>query len=218
YKQQAEKYRQMGKKAQVDRNIDPMYNNLADLEKETRDKLKELKTDNEGQAQMNAESIEQSLSSFEQRIAELPTDNPKVKEMHTRLDKLKAEYQQVAGAVGVAQKVQRLKDNWDLYKNEYDGWDKETAGPTFDEYGKVQGNTDMHAFKMPASVALIKRADDYMKNLSEDESYKQVATNPDVKAVVDGIAKMRAACYAKVLKAATTVVEGAEKTTFTNDN
>ena len=53
---------------------------------------------------------------------------------------------------------------------------------------------------MPHSVKLITRADDFMKNRSDDPSFKEIANDPKIKAFLDTIAKARADCYAKLVK------------------
>src|SRR5439155_14666702 len=168
----------------ADANIEILVKSLDELEKDTADKIKEMKTENEGQAHMTAERISGDLQSFAGKLKDLPADKEKVKAMKARLDKLNADFNTVAMAQEAKQKFERLKSSWESYSNEYQGWEAETAGPTFEQYGKTAGNTDMHAFNMPRSVALISRADNFLANLDQDENYKSVAANPEVKAFV----------------------------------
>ena len=168
--------------------------------------------------EMTVRGISDSMQSLTSHVNDLPADNDKVKALKTRLDKYNATFTAAAGAQAAAGKLASLKDNWQSYSNEYQGWESETPSVTFDQYGKTVGNTDMHAFNMPHSVALIKRADDFLGNLQKDDSFKAIASTPDIKAFTDGIQKSRDDAYAKVLKAATTVVEGAEKATLSNAN
>ncbi len=208
----------MGKDMQADRMVDGMTDEMTKMEADYADKVKEMKTAPDGQNQMAIGSISDELSAFGRRLNDLPQDKDKVKALKARLDKLNADFTTVAAGAEVKQRLETLKNSWESYSNEYQGWESENSPPTFEQYGKGMGNTDMHAFNMPHSVALITRADNFMKNLNEDASFKQIASQPDMKAFTDSIAKARAECYAKVLKAATAVVEQAEKTTFTNEN
>src|SRR5439155_9463536 len=96
YKERMDKYRKMGQDATADATIDILMKSLDDLEKEYADKTKEMKTENEGQAHMTAESISGDLQSFEAKLKDLPADKEKVKAMKARLAKLNADFATVA--------------------------------------------------------------------------------------------------------------------------
>src|SRR5205814_7306752 len=72
YKQRIDKYRKMGQAAMADANIGILTKNLDELEKEYADKMKQMKTQNEGQSHMNAESIAGDLQNFGNKLKDLP--------------------------------------------------------------------------------------------------------------------------------------------------
>ncbi|HEX3356044.1 MAG TPA: hypothetical protein VHS31_03595 [Tepidisphaeraceae bacterium] len=218
YKQQMNKYRKMATDMQADRMVTGMTDEMTKMEADYAQKKNDLKTENEGQSQMITNGIADEINAFSSRLNALPADNDKVKALKARVDKMNADFATLASGQLAKNRLASLKSSWESYSNEYQGWETENSPPTFEQYGKGFGNTDMHAFGMPHSVALIRRVDDFTKNMNQDDSFKQIASQPDVKAFTDTIAKARADCYAKVLKAATAIVEQAEKTTFTNDN
>ena len=180
----------MGQSGMNDAKIVNVTTETDNFEKDFNEKIASLKTANEGQGEMTVRSISDSLQSLTSHINSLPQDNDKVKALKARLEKFNATFASAAGAADAANRLASLKSNWESYSNEYQGWEAETPSVTFEQYGKTQGNTDMHAFGMPHSVALIKRADDFLGNLNQDESFKAIANTPAVKTFVDGIEKI----------------------------
>ncbi|MEP6778291.1 MAG: hypothetical protein ABJC26_00270 [Gemmatimonadaceae bacterium] len=131
------------------------------------------------------ERVTSSIESARRRLAPLPTDNDGVKSIVARLDAISSEIAVVALS-GKAQEIaDRLKRNFELYENEFEGWMDETGdGPSWDNYRR--NNTDrMAAFGAPATLAYVNRNGEVLDGLERDDEYKAVAAASQVKAIVD---------------------------------
>ena len=167
-----------------DAKIANVTTEMDNFEKDFNQKISDLKTQNEGQSEMTVRGISDSMQSLTSHVNDLPADNDKVKAQDAARQ-IQRNIHRRRRAQEAAGKLASLKDNWQSYSNEYQGWESEMPSVTFDQYGKTVGNTDMHAFNMPHSVALIKRADDFLGNLAKDDSFKAIASTPDIKAFTD---------------------------------
>lgn len=143
-------------------------------------------------------------------IADLPADDPRTKALAERQNKMQAEFDKVYAAAGAARVVARLQDLWDDGKEGWQGWEDETAGPSFQDFALKGGSSGEQQFNMPKTVALRRQADRFFDFIKDDESYKAVAEVPEVKAIVDDVRAKREQAYAKLVKAATAVVAEAE--------
>ena len=127
-----------------------------------------------------------------------------------RIDKIGAEFAAIALADLAKEQAERLQEHADLYKSDWDGWKAETTGPTLAEMTKAQ-NEKLTRLNAPKSVTFVSRADDFLKNLENDEDYQKVASAPAVKAIVDGVKADRDAARAKIEGFAAKVIDDADK-------
>jgi hypothetical protein len=111
----------------------------------------------------------------------------------------------------------RLLDGWKSYESEYKGWEEEQPVTSFEQWSK-ESSEKMSAFGMPQSRNLVRRASYQLDGLKESEDFKSVATNAQIKAFVENLTKARDTAQAKMVKAATALVESAEKTKVTRQN
>ncbi|MEP6762923.1 MAG: hypothetical protein ABJB66_01370 [Gemmatimonadaceae bacterium] len=131
------------------------------------------------------ENTTRNLESARKRLAPLSPDNDGVKAIVARLDAISGEVTVIALS-GQAQEIAaRLKRNFELYENEFEGWQDETGGaPSWDNYR--QNNTDrMSALGAPATLAYVQRNGEVLDGLESDAEYQAVAAAASVKRIVD---------------------------------
>ena len=158
------------------------------------------------------QSTQDNIAECRRQIAQLDKEDARLKEFNDRLDKVGAEFTKLALAGKVKDVVDALHRKIDNYKNDWDGYEKETAGPTWDQY-RSQQSEKMSAFLAPHTREFITRMDEFLKNLANDDDYQSVQSDPGVKAIVDDVKAKRDAAYAKLVKLIGAVVDGALKST-----
>lgn len=210
--------RKVNSAKRLDANIEECERWLKPTEEEWPGKLAEIKAANDLQQQSMFQNCERDLDRIDRILKELPADNDKVKAMQARYDKLKAEYTSVATAANSANQLARLKDYLQSVTRDGEGWEAETGGVAFEEYNRVSGNTDMMRLNLPKTCAFRDGADRWLEGLGENETYKEVASQPEVKAFVDGVRQQRDKAYAKLAAAAKKLLDEAEKATIDKNN
>lgn len=133
-----------------------------------------------------AERTMDYITSARKKLAGLPQDNEAVKTLTARLDVMSEEITTIALAGEATEMVATLNRRFELYENEFGGWQDEVGnGPTWNEYR--QQNTDRNdAFGAPLTVAYRMRTQDILNNLESDSEYQAVSGAAVVKDVVDG--------------------------------
>jgi hypothetical protein len=211
------KYTSIAEKKMVDNKITAITKSFDEWEPQYKENLNKLKSsENESQADSAARDISQELQSYTSRIADMPADNDKVKALRARIDKMNAEFTSVNNADTIKRALARMQENWKSYESEWGGWDAEKPEISFEEYRKTSSQTT-DAFNMPKTHALIMRASYQLDGYSSDETYKQVRSDPQVKAFVQNLTQMRDTAVEKVNKAANKLVEEAEKAKVDRD-
>jgi len=117
----------------------------------------------------------------------------------------------------VKDKVAELQRAWDSYKDEWTGWEKETTGPSFEDY-RTKQSEEMSSMLAPKSKALISRANQWLKNRDEDENFKKMQSAAEIKAIVAQVTKDRDAALAKMEKFSDSFLGEAEKLTLNENN
>lgn len=132
-----------------------------------------------------AERTSEYISDARKRLVSLPQDNDAVKALVARLDAMSEEVTTIALAGEATEMVETLKRKFDLYENEFGGWQDESgSGPSWDEYR--QNNTERNSsFGAPLTSAYRMRTEDVLANLESDSEYQAVSGAAVVKAVVD---------------------------------
>jgi len=213
-----DKYYKMAQGKRDAENIDIFTKSMEDVEKKFKESMDKAKAhENEGQVDMAVRDASQEISSFNSRISQLPKDNEKVKAMHARLDEMQKQIDQLSQGETEKRTLARLKDGWKTYEGEYKGWEDEQPVTSFEQWSK-ESSEKMSAFGLPQSRNLVRRASYQLEGLQESEDFKKVANNPEIKAFVDNLTKARDTAQAKIVKAATGLVESAEKTKVTREN
>jgi hypothetical protein len=185
------------------------------LDKDLPELLKQVADDS--QRDGAARSFLGPAERIEFAMARLPEDKPEAKALIDRWAKMQEKFNAAYGKALAGEHAERMKRYWESYKDEYEGWEKETTGPTFHDLLSRQSDA-MSRVNCPKSAALVARANDWLNNNTHDETYKIVAGDPRVKAVVESVTKMRDACHAKIAKFAEGVLGEAEKTKLTQDS
>ncbi len=158
------------------------------------------------------------LADVRKRINDqLAPDDNGTKALLARLDKVSEEFTQLALADQVKEVVATLKRQIDLYKNDWEGYEAETAGPTFEDYRKKQSEK-MSRFYAPKTVIFVSRTDAFLANLATDKDYQAVAGDKTVKGIIDDITAKRNAAAAKLVKFVSDVVDAAEKAPIKDTN
>jgi hypothetical protein len=105
--------------------------------------------------------------------------------------------------------ITHIQENANNEKNDWDGYEKEAAGPTWDRY-HAQNSVEMDAFLAPKTKAFVKSIDNQLHFLDDNDDYQAVKSDAGVKAAVAALKDKRDAAYNKLLKFATTVVDQAD--------
>lgn len=123
------------------------------------------------------QSTQDNIAQTRRQLERLDKEDARLKEFTTRLDKVATEFTQLALAGRVKDVVDTLHRKIDSYKNDWDGYEKETAGPTWEQY-RGQTGEKMSAFLAPRTREFITRMDEFLANLANDEDYKSVRPTP----------------------------------------
>lgn len=120
------------------------------------------------------------------------------------------------GKVAAADMIVVLNRSWETYKNEWEGWQTETAGPTLDELLKNQSE-EMSALKAPKTIEMISRANSWIEDRDKDPEFKKLAAVPAVKAIYDKVVSDRQKGWDKLAGYAEVVLKDAEKAAWNDD-
>ncbi len=157
------------------------------------------------------------LKRANEELSELDASEEPIKSLKARVDVVAADFSKIALADKVKEQVETLNRKVELYKDDWDGWDKETTGPTWKDF-RSQSTGAMGRLLMPKTAELISRFGDLLENLKESEDYQLVASAPEVQAVIDKVKKSRETAVEKVTKAASAIVDEAEKAGVNDDD
>jgi hypothetical protein len=193
--------------AQIEAEVDKVLKAAEEHWAESKAKLAGSDTDDKDEA---IENTEHDIADVRKRMARLAPDDERRKEFAARLDKVAGEFAKLALADRVKEVVERLKRSADDDKAEWEGYEKEAGGLTWDRYSK-ESSQPVSAFLAPRTRAFVRHADDLLSHLNSIEDYEAVQSDPAVRAIVDDLKAKRDAAYAKLVKFITPVVEGAAK-------
>ena len=158
------------------------------------------------------QSTQENIAETRRQIAQLDKEDARLKELTDRLDKVAADFTNLALAGRVKDVTDALHRKIESYKDDWNGYEKETAGPTWDQY-RSQTSEKMSAFLAPRTHEFVMRMDEFLRNLANDDDYQSVQSDASVKAIVDDAKAKRDAAYAKLVKFVGAVVDGALKST-----
>ncbi|MBC7784530.1 MAG: hypothetical protein H7144_11895 [Burkholderiales bacterium] len=178
----------------------------------TLNKAKITKPADDNEAGNAISNTGQAIRRLNDRLAQSPADDEKVKTTRARLAAVTEELTKFEAGLGAAKLAERLRSWADGYARDWEGWESENTAPTWDEY-KGTGSASMDRFKAEKSSAAVSRLTSILEEVQKQDDFKEFGATAVVKAELDKIKAQRDAAYAKVLKNATTVVEGAEKAT-----
>lgn len=182
---------------QVERNVESAESEWAET--------KPLFDDPDSSTYSKDRGVERTMdyvNSARKRLATLPQDNEAVKALVARLDVMSEQVTTIALAGKANEMVETLKRKFELYENEFGGWENETDdGPSWDDYR--QNNTNRNSsFGAPLSSAYRMRTQDILNNLESDSEYLTVSGAPAVREIMDAtrgnVAKVRASMVARI--------------------
>jgi hypothetical protein len=163
------------------------------------------------------ERMERDIKTATESLESLPADNEARKALSARVEKVQAEFKKVALGERVKGVLETLNRKVELYKDDFDGWEKEGAGPTWQEYCQ-QSSEKISAFNAPRTKVFIMRMGELLATLDEDEEYSSVADRPEVAQIVAGLKKQHADAYAKMLARVKPVFEAAKADKITTED
>jgi hypothetical protein len=152
--------------------------------------------------------MERRINETRARLKDLPEDDSHYKGFVMRIDTVAAEFTKLALADRVKDVAATIQRKYDLYKDDWDGYEKETTGPTWAEYKKQQSDK-MSAFYSPRTRVYVMRMSELLSGLADNDDYKSVQADPTIKALVAGIQAKRDAAAAKLVKIVTPMVDAA---------
>ncbi len=194
--------------------IEEIDNQLKQVETDWAERKAEI-TNPETSPNSKSDAIDRTdrdIQSVKKRVEERASviGEEAVKSFNERIDKVSGEFMKIALADRVKEVVESLTRKSETYKDDWDGWEAEAKGPTWDEYTK-ESSQKMSAFFAPKTKELISRFDDYISSLADDSEYQSVSSAAEVKAIVDDVKARRDKAYKKMLGFVTAVVEPALK-------
>ena len=145
------------------------------------------------------EKTQRYLDGARQRLKDLPEGDERAKALAKRLDTVGNEFTRLALADKIQEVLETLKRKYEVYQDDWAGYDTETTGPTWADF-KRQTSEKMSAFLAPKTREYLARIGDYLAKLDESEDYKMVKADQTVKAYVDDIAAKHAAAYQKMVR------------------
>jgi hypothetical protein len=147
YLKELSTYRKVANINAYNTNLNQVKSQLDQAEKDWPDKLKAMGNPDDQSA---ADDFQRELDQIEPMLKDFPRDKPEAVAQINRFKVLKDELNVQVFKAKAAETYSRLKDSWDSYANDREGWDKETAGPTFDDILHNQGDK-MSAMMAPQS-------------------------------------------------------------------
>ncbi len=192
---------------------------LDSAEKDWPDKKKELQAvENDVETQPDAVNFQHDLDAITAVLGGIPGDNADGKVLRTRFTKLQADFDGVIFKSKATETFSRIKDNWEGYADEYNGWDQETTAPTFDKLLHEQGDAASLLF-CPKSAGLVSRSttevDEWMK---DDVIHSLYGSDDKIKGYINKILADRKAALDKLAGFATGVIAEAEKASINQDS
>lgn len=201
----------------IEGDIDRAEARVKSLEEDWPEKKKDMDGANDIQLQNAARSAYQSIESTRSYLKDLPADNEKVKAMNDRINKIESELNTITAAGEVTEYARRMKDFWTTYKDNFEGWEKESdTPPSFKDFSSQSGG-DMSLLNIPKTAALIDYTTRFNKQYAEDERFKEMQSKPEIKPILDEVKANFEKARARAVKVATAVVEDMEKQPVTPD-
>jgi hypothetical protein len=212
YLKELSTYRKVATSNAFRANLQQVQGLLDQAEKDWPDKLKAMSNpDNPGDQQTAADDFQRELDQIEPMVKDFPADKPEAVAQINRFKVLKAELNVQVFKAKAAEAYSRLKDSWDSYAEDRAGWEQETTGPSFQDMLHNQGDK-MSALMAPKSVALIQRANNWLEDAMHDEVVAALSeSDSKIKGLLDGIKADRQTAWTKLAKAASAVLDDAEK-------
>jgi hypothetical protein len=212
-------YRKVANNNAFARNLDGVKQSLDQAEKDLPDVITAMKASDAPPDELSqANNFSSSLDRIAPLIKTFPTDKPEAVEQIKRFKKVQAAFEMAVASAKAKETYRRLNDSWSGYADEYGGWDKETEGATFDFILHHQSDA-ASAMNAPKTEALIRRANNWLNELKDDEVVQAVGdTDPQLKTLLGEIRDNRAAAYKKMAGFASAILDQAEKTELNQDS
>lgn len=187
---------------------------VEELEKSWAERQKELK---DGDASPNSKEAaltdtSRDLEGIDRTFADMPADNADVKSLLARVEKVKSELGTAASGALAGDVMDRINRFLESYSSEFEGMDAETGDQTWTDY------KEKRELAIGKTEDFVSRVGDFLKTLSEDDSYKAAKEAPAVKAKVAELAAKVEAGKAKIKKNCEALVAALEKTKVNKDN
>ena len=196
-------------------SVEKFTREMESLDKKWPEILEGLKE--EGGRDSAATDFGRIQETVDKMIPSLPADDPAVVKGLDKYRKTVAQFNEIYGKAMAAEVLVRLKESWEIYKDDWAGWEKETTGPTLSEMLHQQSEAMSHLMA-PKSAELISRANYWLELRDKDPKAKALAGEPSIKAFVDQVKASRQACWDKIAKSANAILTEAEKTKLNKDS
>jgi hypothetical protein len=216
YVKQVGTFRSLHRKKFAELVVSQGQEEMAAFTNEMKEKLAEIQNPetSPNSKESAIESLERRFDRWDKWFASAPADDARVKEMKKLVDAERDKFTTLALADRVKEVREELQRAWELYKDEWDGHETETA-VDWETYRSRVGNATIDNFGTPKSRALVERYESFVANRAEDERYQSVKGSAELVAYMDAVAKTEAAARARLLAAVKKVVDGAEADTIT---
>jgi hypothetical protein len=211
-------YRKVERSKAAEANLAAAKDQLDSAEKDWPDKKKTLQAaEGDIDNHPDAMNFSHTLETVGKLVDNLPADNAATPGLKKRYASLQSDFNGVLYKSKSADTYRRIKDDWEGYGDEYNGWDKETDGPTFDYLLHHQGD-NASKLNSPKTVGLITRSNYVLENWMKDDVIKTLSQTDDkVKGFVDKVRGDRKTAMEKLAKFASAVVDQADKATIDQD-
>ena len=179
--------------------------------------MKDLKEGSPASQTSAASSMEQRYTEFQKSIKDLPKDQPAVKALVARMDKMNNQVYEAYGKIAVAEVLDILKRNWEIDAPAFQGWETETVPATFAQMTKEQSQA-MSKLGAPKTVAAAARARQFLTSLDDNSKAKQYAQTPPLKDFLESIVRIKNDAESKLYVFAEGITNEAEKAPLTQDS
>jgi hypothetical protein len=217
YRKQLATFHKVWANKMAAQNLERINRELDSAEKDWPDKLKDIHGDSPESRNMAIDSMQRDLETIGKIAKALPEGNADADAAMARYKKLDEAVNAEALKAKAGDVYDQVKRSWESYADEYDGWQKETTGPHFEELTHRQSD-EMSKLMAPKTVALVTRVNAWLDmNLADPTASQLASSDAKVKGYVDQIRGMQKTAFDKLSEFASSVLDEAEKAQIDKD-
>lgn len=197
YKTKLTGYRAVNTQKMGEETIATMTRLVDATEKNFPEWLAALKGDSPASRDGAAQSFGRRQQEYDTLSKEVPAGNAALAELNGRMNKMKSQVDALYGNAMVAEITTRLKNNWQLGSDDFNGYEAETLPPKFADLVSTS-NAANSRLGAPKTVAFISKANQFLESLRTNEQAKPYLESSPLKEYVADIRTKRDAALGKL--------------------